>query len=151
MLLEDKDDIRRKRHSEPEFFVFEEVLGRRLKPFLSELTTINAGVMVYYICTERNAAIADIIASSTEGLMKPGALRYGRDASLDFSWGEQPAVTLRMELLHTKLTTVFNIVFHGKFVGIDIVDIDYLDGPPEGPERLSLFTTALADAEIQRH
>jgi hypothetical protein len=133
------------------FLPYERMLASSLKPFLRELTTIDAAVLVSYVCAERNAAIADIVTSSTEGLLKPGALRYGRHSSMEFNWGEQPALTLRMELTRDRLLALFNIVLHGRYLGIEILGIVHKEAVADAEDSLRLFASALADAALPRH
>jgi hypothetical protein len=132
-----------------DFLACERMLGRLIRPFISELCTIDPGLMISYICTERNGNIGDIVDSSTEVLRRPEWLRYGQIATVDFDWGEDPAVTLQMEFLHDTLTAFFNLVLEGRFVGVDILAIFYKEAVRDAAEKLRRFSEAMAELEAR--
>lgn len=132
-----------------EFIAFEKLLGKSIRPFLSELYMVSPGTMIAYICADQNANIEDIVASSTEALGRPGSLRYGKVATVDFDWGEAPAVTIRMEFLHDTLTAFFDLIFQRGFVGVDILGILYKDTIGSAAENLQRFAEATAEVRAK--
>jgi hypothetical protein len=133
-----------------DFLACERVLGRLIRPFISELCTVNPGLIISYICSERDANIGDIVDSSAEALRRPEWVRYGQIATVDFDWGESPSVTLQMEFSHEQLTAFFNLVLEGRFVGIDILAILFKDAIRDAQEKLRRFSEAVAELEAQR-
>lgn len=129
-----------------EFAIFERLLARTIKKFISELCLTNAGAMIAYICADHHDNIDDIITSSAELFLRPGALRYGHSSEVDFEWGRAPTVTIEMEFCHPTLTAFFRIVFDGRSVGVDIVGILFRERFGAPPENLRRFVEALADA-----
>lgn len=131
-----------------ELHPYEALLARSLKPVIGELCMMEASVMARYIMSERHATLGDIINSSTELTLKPGALRYGNAASVDFDWGDYPLIELGMEFFHSSLTAYFRIVFGREHVGIDIKGIRFGDGLGEPTENFGRFSAAIADAHL---
>lgn len=132
--------------NEAEFLAYEKLLAEKLKDFLAELSLVNAASLVSHIVEEKDGNIDDIVSSSTELVMKPGTLRYGRNASVAFEWGEYPEVDLEMEFVNSGFTIFFNISFHVTFVGVDIRAILFRDPPGSVAENLRSFEAALDDA-----
>ncbi len=130
-----------------EFVAFEKLLGTSIRPFLSELYMVSPGTMIAYICADKDANIEDIVASSTEALVRPDSLRYGKIATVDFDWGETPAVTIRMEFLHDSLTAFFDLVFRGGYVGVDILGIRYKDAIGSAEQNLQRFAEAMDEVQ----
>lgn len=129
-----------------EFAVYERLLARSIKRFISELCLTNAGAMIAYICADHHDNIDDIITSSAELFLKPGTLRYAQNSEVNFEWGHAPTVTIDMEFCHPNLTTFFKIVFDGRFVGVDILGILFRDRVGDAGENVRRFVEALADA-----
>jgi len=129
-----------------EFAIFERLLARTIKKFISELCLTNAGAMIAYICADHHENIDDIITSSAELFLRPGTLRYAQNSEVDFEWGRAPTVTIDMEFCHATLTTFFRIVFDGRFVGVDIIGILFRDAFGTPQENTRRFVEALAEA-----
>lgn len=140
-----KNVLNKVKGNEHIFISFERALGETLKPFMAEVYLVNAGVLAYYIHSQREANVGDIVASSAEGLNRPGLLRYAKQAAVHFDWNSALAITLRMEFVHESLTTVFDVVFNSDFVGVDILVISYREGPAGQEDGYERFTRAIAD------
>ncbi len=134
------------RMSRAELLACEAMLADGLKEFLAELSMVNGGVMVSYICNHHHANLDDIIGSSTEHRIKPGRLIYGSEAQVDFDWGEAPSVSIAMELRDDRLTAFFNVIFGGDHVAIDLNAIHFSQGAGSARDNLRLFAAAVADA-----
>ena len=91
--------IFRRPSDETELRPFEKRLGEGIRSFISELYLVDGGVLLGYICGRQHENLGDIIRSSTELVIKPGRLRYGNDAFLEFDWGRDPRITIAMEFL----------------------------------------------------
>jgi hypothetical protein len=140
--------VRREDGNEREFLAYERLLGRWIRPFIAELYMVNAGIMASYICTQQNANIGDIVASSTEALMRPEALRYGQSATLALDWGEAPAITIRMEFLHDSLTAFFDLVFEQSTVGVRILGILYKEAVVSAEDNFARFSQAVGTPRV---
>lgn len=127
------------------FVSYERILGETLKPFMAEVYLVNAGVLASYVYAQHQANLGDIVASSAEGLRRPGLLRYARQAAVNVDWNSALAISLRMEFVHETLTTVFDVVFNSNYVGVDILVISYHDGPVEQEEGYQRFTRAIGE------
>jgi hypothetical protein len=136
------------RMSRAEMLACEAMLADGLKDFLAELSMVNGGVMVSYICNHHHANLDDIIGSSTEHRIKPGRLIYASDAQVDFDWGEAPSVSLAMELRDEHLTAFFNVIFGGDHVAIDLNAIHFSRGSGSARDNLRMFAASVADARI---
>lgn len=136
------------RKNEKEMLSYEQILAEGLKPFVHELIMINGGVMIAYICSGQHANLADIIKSSTELVLKPGRVRYGNAATVDFDWGEAPSVTIAMEFLSPTLNASFAIILRRRTVGIDVRGIVFRDAVSDPDEQLKRFAEAVVDARI---
>lgn len=132
-----------------EILAYERILADGLRDFLSELVTVNGGIMVSYICNNQHAHLDDIIGSSTELIIKPGRLHYGNHAMVDFDWGKVPSVTIAMELRDDRLTAFFRVVFGNDYVGVDIRGIHFADLAGGTDENLQRFAAAVADARLR--
>jgi hypothetical protein len=149
MFTPDSRNYIAKRDGHPaEILGYERLLAEGLRPFLHELVMVEGGVMVSYVCGGQHANLGDIIVSSSECAVKPGRLHYGNHAQLDFDWGEEPAVTLAMELRDERLTAFFHIIFGQDHVGVDILGIQFAETLADPEQRLRLFAAALADARL---
>ena len=132
-----------------EILAYERILADGLRDFLSELATINGGTMVSYICNSQHAHLDDIIGSSTELMIKPGRLHYGKQAVIDFDWGQMRSVAIAMELRDERLTAYFRVVFGDDFVGVDISGIEFAEACAGGSEEsLRRFSEAVSDARL---
>lgn len=125
---------------------YERLLATALRPLLSELVYTNAGVLMAYIHAGKTSIIDDIMESSAELSLKPGALRYARNATTHTDWGTAPVVTIDMEFHQEALCSFFKIVFDAKTVGVQIDSIIYRDGLKDAPTNLARFADALAAA-----
>ncbi len=134
----------------PELHAYEGVLAEGLRGFLNELTMINGGVMLAYICNNQHAALDDLIASSMERRLKPGRLSYASHAEIEFDWGAAPSVALAMELRDERLTAFFRVVFGGDHVAIDIRGVHFTVPPVSREEGLRLFAGVVTDARDDR-
>jgi len=137
--------------TEYEFSVYERLLARSIKRFISELCLTNAGTMIAYICADQHENIDDIVSSSAELFLRPGALLYAQHAEIDFEWGQAPLVTIEMKLCHPAITTFFRIVFDDRFVGIDIFGALFRDDIGSVIENAQRFVRSLADALAPQH
>ncbi len=129
-----------------EAMTYERLLATALRPLLSELVYTNAGVLMAYIHAGKTNLIDDIMESSAELSLKPGALRYARNATTHTDWGTAPVVTIDMEFHQDALSSFFKIVFDAKTVGVQIDSVLYRDGIKDGPANLARFADALAAA-----
>jgi len=129
---------------------YEKLLGEGIRAFISELYMVDGGVLLGYICGRQHENLEDLIRSSTELVIKPGRLRYGNDAFLEFDWGRDPLITIAMEFLGGPVTAHFRIVFARDTVGIDILGIGFDEGVGTVEENLDRLRTALADAQLRR-
>ena len=128
---------------------YEKMLGEGIRSFISELYMVDGGVLLGYICGHQHENLGDLIRSSTELVIKPGRLRYGYDAFLEFDWGRDPLITIAMEFMGGPVTAHFRITFARDTVGIDILGIGFDDGIGTLEENLSRLDEALADAQIR--
>jgi len=137
--------------TESEFAVYERLLAHAIKRFISELCLTNAGTMIAYICADQHDNIDDIVASSAELFLRPGALHYAQHSEIDFEWGHAPLVTIEMKLCHPVMTTFFRIVFDDRFVGIDIFGALFREEIGSAMENARRFVRSLADALAPQH
>jgi hypothetical protein len=133
-----------------QILAYERILADGLRDFLSELVTVDGGIVVSYICNNQHANLGDIIGSSTELLIKPGRLHYSNHAGVDFDWGQVPSVSIALELRDERLTAFFRVVFGNDYVGVDIRGIQFVDRAEEEHENLQRFAAAVADARLER-
>jgi hypothetical protein len=93
-------------------------------------------VLLGYICGRQHENLGDLIRSSTELVIKPGRLRYGDDAFLEFDWGRDPQITIAMEFLGGPVSAHFRIHFARDTVGIEILGLCY-EAVSARPRRIS--------------
>lgn len=129
-----------------EAMTYERLLATALRPLLSELVYTNAGVLMAYIHAGKTSVIDDIMESSAELSLKPGALRYARNATTHTDWGTAPVVTIDMEFHQETICSFFKIVFDARSVGVQIDTIIFYDGLKDPPANLARFADALAAA-----
>ena len=141
--------IFRRASDETELRPYEKRLGEGIRSFISELYLVDGGVLLGYICGRQHENLGDLIRSSTELVIKPGRLRYGDDAFLEFDWGRYPLITIAMEFLGGPVSAHFRIAFARDTVGIEILGLCYEGGvgPPE--ENLRRLGEALDDAQLK--
>ena len=128
---------------------FEKMLGEGIRGFISELYMVDGGVLLQYISGRQHENLGDLIRSSTELVLKPGRLRYGNDAFLEFDWGSDPLITIAMEFVGGSVSAHFRIVFARHTVGIDILGLCFDGGFGKTEENLKRFAAALEDAQIR--
>jgi hypothetical protein len=141
--------IWRSKDTETNLAAYEQLLAAALKPLVAELVLVNAGILVSYICNRQDAAIADLVDSSSELTLRPGSLRYGRHADVEFEWGEWPIVTLGLEFVGSCVEAHFRLVFGRRSVGIEILGLIFGRCLDDEAANLSRFAAALEDARIQ--
>ena len=124
----------------------EKVLSEALREAVGEMFFVNAGNLVAYIAADKVANIEDLVASSTERSLRPGAVRYGGYATSQFDWGCPPHVTIHLEFHHGGLSIYFQLVFEASAVGVRISSIVFPNAPRTHDERLSRLGDALTGA-----
>ena len=134
--------------TEKELLGYEELLGQALKPVVAELTMVNAGLVVSYICNRQEASLADLIDSSCELVLRPGAIRYGRSSEVDFDWGEWPMVMIGLEFLHRTVHAHFRLVFGRSTVGVEVLGLIFSEPLAGHEEDLRRFAAALEDSRL---
>jgi hypothetical protein len=127
---------------------FEQLLANALKPVVAELTMVNGGLVVSYICNRQEASLADLIDSSCELALKPGAVRYGKSSEVDFDWGEWPMVMIGLEFVHRTVHAHFRLVFGRSTVGVEVLGLIFAEPLAGHEEDLSRFAAALDDARL---
>lgn len=127
---------------------YERLLARTLRPFISELQLIDAGVLIGYILLEREKLLEDLIDSSTENFLKPGYVQYGRAACARCEWGSRPTAAIELELRHPQLTAYFSIVFEANFVGVNLHGILYSGATGDDEENWRRFAAVVAEASL---
>lgn len=125
---------------------FECVLAMALRGVVAELFFTEAGLLIGYINAGQANNIEDIVASSAERTLKPGALRYGRHALTHSDWGRPPTVSLDLEFHHATLSVYFKLVFDATSVGVSIDSIDFRVPYASHDEGLELLRAALEDS-----
>jgi len=125
---------------------YEQALARALRDVITELFLTNAGSLIAFIDAGKSAHIEDIVASSAERSLQPGALRYGGHAATHSDWGRPPHVDIHLEFHHAGLSVYFQLNFDAAAVGVSIASIVFLEPLPTHAERLSRLESALADA-----
>ncbi|MGX1101214.1 hypothetical protein [Amorphus sp. MBR-141] len=131
-----------------EYRRYERLLARTLRPFINELQLIDAGVLIGYILLEREKLLEDLIDSSAENFLKPGAIHYGRAACARCEWGSKPTAAIELELRHPQLTAYFSVVFEADFVGINLHGILYSGAPGEDEENWLRFAAVVAECSL---
>jgi hypothetical protein len=119
-----------------------------MRPVMAELTMINAGLIVTCICNRHDEALAELIDSSAELAIKPGALRYDGHADIAFDWGEWPRITLGLGFLGRDVEAHFHLVFGRHSVGIELTGLIFADLLGEADENLRRFAAALGDSRL---
>ncbi|MFI5003201.1 MAG: hypothetical protein ACHQK9_25220 [Reyranellales bacterium] len=128
---------------------YEKMLGEGIRSFISELYMVDGGVLLGYICGRQHENLGDLIRSSTELVIKPGRLRYGNDAFLEFDWGRDPQITIAMEFLGGPVTAHFRITFARHTVGIEILGLCFAGGIGALEENLCRLAETLEDAQLR--
>jgi hypothetical protein len=129
-------------------FAYERLLGEALRPVMAELTLVDAGLLVTCICQRQEAAIAELVDSSCELAVKPGALRYDGHADVTFEWGEWPRITLGLGFLCDGLEAHFRLVFGRRTLGIEVVGLIFGEPLADHDENLRRFAAALGDSRL---
>jgi hypothetical protein len=127
---------------------FEQLLGNALKPVVAELTMVNGGLVVSYICNRQETSLADLIDSSCELALKPGAIRYGQSSEVDFDWGEWPMVMIGFEFVHRTVHAHFRLVFGRTTVGVEVLGLIFAEPLAGHEENLGRFAAALEDSKL---
>ncbi|MDQ0506671.1 hypothetical protein [Xanthobacter agilis] len=133
-------------NTELEAQAFETLLATALRGVIAELFFTEAGLLIGYINAGQASNIEDIVDSSAELTLKPGALRYGRHAITQSDWGRPPTVSLDLEFHHTTLSVYFKLVFEATSVGVAIDGIDFRAHCTSHEESLALLRAALEDS-----
>lgn len=125
---------------------FESVLATALRGVVAELFFTEAGLLIGYINAGQTNNIEDIVASSAERTLKPGALRYGRHALTHSDWGRPPTVSMDLEFHHQTLAVYFKLVFDATSVGVAIDSIQFHVPYNSHEEGVTLLRAALEDS-----
>jgi len=125
---------------------YEQALARALREVITELFFTNAGSLIAFIDGGKSAHIEDIVASSAERSLRPGALRYGGHAATHSDWGRAPQVDIHLEFHHAGLSVYFQLSFDAVAVGISIASIVFPHAVAAPAERLTRLEAALGDA-----
>lgn len=120
-------------------------LAEFMRPFATELRLVEAVDLVWFARTEHFAALEELVASSSETIFKPGALRYAWGADVAVGWGEPPSVRLDMEFSHCGVTAFFGLVLSDRSAGLDLYGMMF-DPPGDEEENTRRLMLALHDA-----
>jgi hypothetical protein len=132
-------------------FAYERMLGEAFRPVMAELSMVDAGLLVTCICRQQEAALAELVDSSCELVVKPGALRYDGHADVSFAWGEWPRVTLGLGFLCHGVEAHFRLIFGRRAVGIELAGLIFAQPLADHEENLRRFAAALGDSRLPAH
>ncbi|MCQ8780913.1 hypothetical protein [Mangrovibrevibacter kandeliae] len=111
----------------------ERALADGIKEVVAELRLVDVTDYIAFIRLERFANIADLIRSSSELHLKPGALRFGFGGDVELTWSSSPLITLDMEFQYEPVSAHFRLELGAANAA---VDLEYLaiDDPDPNPD-----------------
>lgn len=130
---------------------YERLLGIALRGFIAELTLIDAGVILACAAAHHHANLGDLVASSLEHAVRPGMVRYGEAASVEFEWGRGPTIAIGMELRHPAMRAAFRVILERAYVGVEITELCLRDIAGDPAENLRRFASALEGVRPVSH
>lgn len=120
----------------------ERILANGIKEVAAELRLVEVVDYVAFLRMELLGNIADIVDSSAQLYLRPGALRFADGGEVRLAWGSVPVIDLDMEFRAPAVTVHFRLELSATKAGVQINYIAFAD-PDADPE---INTRRLADA-----
>ncbi|WP_019996963.1 hypothetical protein [Aureimonas ureilytica] len=87
----------------------ERLVANGIREVVAELRLVEAIDYVAFLRMEAYGNIADIVDSSTQLFLQPGALRFADGGEIHLTWGTPPAIDLDMELRLPEVSVHFRL------------------------------------------
>ncbi len=120
----------------------ERLLANGIKEVVAELRLVEVVDYVAFLRMEAYGNIADIVESSAQLYLQPGALRFAEAGEVSLSWGSTPTIELDMEMRLPEVSVHFRLGLSSTNASVHINYIAFSE-PDADP---AANTRRLADA-----
>lgn len=127
----------------------ERALADGIKEVVAELRLVEVVDYIAFIRLDKLGNIADLVRSSSELHLKPGALRFGYGGEVDLSWGTTPVVTLEMEFRYEPATVHFRLELGAVNAAVDITYIHFDDADDDPSADTERLVRAIEEARLK--
>ncbi|MEF2071716.1 hypothetical protein [Consotaella aegiceratis] len=126
----------------------ERILADGIQEIVAELRLVEVVDYIAFLRMNQYGNIADIVRSSSELHMKPGALRFADGGDVEISWGSVPVIMLDLTFRHEPVTVHFRLELGAVNAA---VDISYIEAAPDLDEEQTTdhLRQAIAAAKLK--
>ncbi len=101
----------------------ERIIAESLVDVASELRLVDLRHLVSLVENGEEAAIADLVNSSTEMFFEKGTLHYALSAQCALLWDEPPVVKIDMEFRHENVSAYFRLTLGRSRAGVELTHL----------------------------
>lgn len=128
----------------------ERIVAEAISPVASELRLLDAADLVSLLRFECYGNLADLVASAAELYFLPGTVVFGAGGDYKLDWGDEPEVTLDLELRPQGVTVYTRLQLGNERAGVEITHVAF-DNPAADPDdNTALLAASLRDAQFKR-
>ena len=126
----------------------EKALANGIKEVVAELRLVDVVDYVAFLRMDLHGNIADIVESSAQLYLAPGALRFAHGGDVHLNWGSAPAIDLDMEFHGVEVTVHFKLSLTATKAAVHINYIAFSDPDADPAANTERLKAAIASARL---
>ncbi|MFD1328405.1 hypothetical protein [Mycoplana ramosa] len=128
----------------------ERIVAEAIGPVASELRLLDAADLVSLLRFECYGNLADLVASAAELYFLPGTVVFGAGGDYKLDWGDQPEVTLDLELRPRGVTVYARLQLGNERAGLEITHVAFDDPMADPDDNTALLAASLRESQFKR-
>ncbi|WP_182084930.1 hypothetical protein [Aureimonas sp. ME7] len=127
----------------------EKALANGIKEVVAELRLVDVVDYVAFLRMDHLGNIADIVESSAQLYLAPGALRFAGGGDVHLTWGSAPTIDLDMEFHAPDVTVHFRLVLSATQAGVQINYIAFAEPDADPASNTARLEAAISGARLR--
>lgn len=127
----------------------EKVLADGIKEVVAELRLVDVADYVAFLRMDALGNIADLVESSAQLYLRPGALRFADGGDVHLGWGTVPTIDLDMEFRAPEVTVHFRLALSATTAAVHINYIAFAEPDTDPDINTDRLAGAVADARLR--
>lgn len=127
----------------------EKVLANGIKEVVAELRLVEVADYVAFLRMDALGNIADLVESSAQLYLRPGALRFADGGDVHLGWGTVPTIDLDMEFRAPEVTVHFRLALSATNAAVHINYIAFAEPDTDPDINTERLAAAVAAARLR--